>query len=44
MVMAVARAARSTNGGGMNDGKPDREWHHRQWEERHYGYNAYPRY
>ena len=21
-----------------------REWHHRRWEERHYGYNAYPRY
>jgi hypothetical protein len=21
-----------------------REWRHRHWEERHYGYNAYPRY
>jgi hypothetical protein len=21
-----------------------REWHHRRWEERHYGYYAYPRY
>ena len=43
--MAVARVARSTNGGGMNDGKPaTASGIIARWEERHYGYNAYPRY